>query len=521
MRVLTEINPIRKNLRKVSLKIALCYPNTYRIGMAHYGLQLLYFLFNSFEHIACERVFFTHNSGGIRSLESNLPLSDFDVIAFTLQFEAEYINALKILHRSGIPLRRTRRKRRPIVIAGGPCVTQNPFPLLEFFDAFFIGEIEPVIEPLVEGLIRARQKGDITYLENIDGVLVADSPANVKRVWVRNLDEGFHPTSQIVPVKVPGDNYMPVFGRAFYVEISRGCEKGCRFCLESSITRPRRDRTYKKITEIIADGLHSTPADKVVIIGASASNHRNITEICEYIISLNKQFSVPSMRVQDVNSDVISLLKKGGQRTVTLAPETGNYPLRCRIRKDIRDEDILDAARIIRQYGLKLKLYFMIGLPGERKSDIESIAKLIKQIAKLGFPTKSIHISINQFIPKPHTPFQWMPLADVSYIHEAVKTLNKTLSDVRGIIDLDLPQPQMAKLLAMLSLGDSKLANVLEYTARHNGLAAWKKALKEFRVDEKSYLSAKDLEQKFVWDIIDIGIDKKFLIEEYYRATRW
>lgn len=523
-----EANVVIKDWRRAELKVALCYPSYYRVGMAGLPVRLLYALFNSREDVVCERFFLPGE--GLEdpvplSLESRRPLSDFDVIAFTLQYEWDYVNAIWMLLSSGIrPDRVARaRDRGPLVVAGGPCAVENPLPLSKFIDVFAIGEAEALLDPLVDGLkdvLSSGQREAVADLADIDGLYVPWAPERARRVWVRDLDSALAPVAQVVPLVGPGSPLCPPFGRTFNLELTRGCGRGCRFCLIDHITRPRRDRSINKAIEVLDEGLRLTPADKALLIGAGVSDHDGLLAICEHLASSKTAFSIPSIRPDRVSEDLASLLARGGQRRLTIAPDGPTPRLRSVINKPVDDEQVLDACRMALSVGLvAVKLYFIIGLPGETKDDIRAIARLAKQVADLGFGPRCVHLSINPLVPKPWTPFQWLGMASPSYVRSCLRLIR---SELRGDprITLDGLDPRRARLQAILSLGGPELGPAIELAAAYGGgLGAWRRAFREAGLDPSRYLAPKDLSELLPWEeAVEVGLNRAWLLREYERS---
>lgn len=518
-----ELNTIKKNWSRVDLKIALCYPNVYRAGMTGLAVKLLYGLLNLREDVLCERFFIPTLREPLRSLESNQPLEKFDVIAFTLQYEDDYVNVIRMLTESNIPLRREERSRRgPLVIAGGPCAIGNPEPLADYFDLFVIGDAEPVLDKLIDRVKSFKKPSrHIEEFADLEGLYVPGTTNSVRRVWVRNLNDAYHPLAQQIPLVDPQSPYMPIFGRSFTVEAVRGCNRGCRFCLIGHIGRPKRDRSLAKLEEIIEDGLHYTPVKKVSLIGAGLSDHRELEEICEFIVSRGLEFSIPSIRPESVTDHLAKLLVMGKQKTVSMAPDGPSPRMRRIINKSIDEDVIVGAAENLLRNGIKrLKLYYMIGLPGERVEDIESIAELSRKVADLGYGPRAIHLNINPLIPKAQTPFQWEEPPSVKYVRGTLNLLRKLLRDDRRFL-ISCLDPRRARVQALLSLGDRRIGRIIETAARYGGgLGAWRRAIKECGVPIGRYLRKKAVGEPMPWDQINTGLEKTYLTRESESARK-
>ena len=514
--IVPESNVIRKNWSKVDVKVALCYPNVYRAGMTGLPIRLLYALLNSREDVACERFFIPTRNEGLVSLESQKSLKNFDVIAFSLQYEEDYVNVLRMLMEAEIPVRREERvKNGPLVIAGGPCATENPEPLANYMDLFVIGEAEPILDELIEKIKELGKPTDrIEEFADLNGVYIPSIGNSPKRVWIKSLDKAPHPLAQQIPLVDSRNPYMTIFGKTFNVEVTRGCSRRCKFCLIRCISMPKRERSLKKLEEIIEEGMYYTPADKVSLIGAGLSDYSKLEELCEYIVSNGWQISIPSLRPDRITERLAKAISKGGQKTVAIAPEAGTQKLRNFINKDLSEEQIIDAAKILLKYGIKrIKLYFIIGLPSETTEDVKAIVQLSKRIAELGYGNKAVHVSINPLIPKPHTPFQLEPFAKLDYIRNCLKMIKAELSDRRFVVSGI--NPRHAQIQAALSLGDRKVGKVIEMTAEYGGgLGAWRKALKETNIRLEDYLQRKTDREKLPWSHIQIDLNSSSSINK-------
>ncbi len=511
-----ELNVIKKDWRKVKLKIGLCYPNVYRAGMSGLTIRLLYALFNAQNDVVCERFFVPTRSEPWTSLESNQPLKKFDVVAFTLQYEEDYVNVVRMLLSSGIPPRREDRKiGHPIVIAGGPCVTANPEPLADFIDLFVIGDAEPVFEDLVNYLIEYKDTRNMEKLADLKGVYVSQYPSTVRKITAKNLDDAFHPLAQQVPIVEDWSCFMTIFGRALAVEETRGCSRNCRFCMLRHISFPRRERSLKKVEEIIDEGMKKTPVGKVSLIGASIFDYSKLEDICEYIVSKGYELSIPSLRPESITENLAKLLAKGKQKNVSIAPDVASSRMRDVTCKYMNDESLIDAAKILLQYRIKrLKLYFIIGLPQETSEDVKAIADLSKKIADAGYGEKSIHLSINPLVPKPHTPFQWEKMVTVQYFRESLKLLKKILNGDRRLI-IEGMDPRHAQIQAFLSRGNRQIGKTVELASFYGGnLGAWRRAMKESDIKLDSYLRELNFDEPLPWRNIDVGLEKGYLFKE-------
>jgi radical SAM superfamily enzyme YgiQ (UPF0313 family) len=517
MTVVHELNVIKKDWRKVDLKIGLCYPNVYRAGMSGLTIRLLYALFNIQDDVLCERFFVPTLKEPWTSLESNQHLKKFDVAAFTLQYEEDYVNVIQMLKMSGIPLRREDRKTEdPVVIAGGPCATANPEPLADFIDLFVIGEVEPILDDLVNQLKDyTAHRRNIEAFADIDGVYVSQSSNMIERVWTRNLDDVFHPTSQQVPIVNDRSPYMTIFGKALAIEETRGCHRNCRFCLLRHINYPMRERSLSKVKDIIDEGIKKTPVSKVSLIGASIFDYSHLEDVCEHIVSHGFELSIPSLRPESVTENLATLLAEGKQRNVSMAPDAASPRMRDVTSKQMDDETLVSAAKVLLRKGVKrLKLYFMIGLPEERMDDIKAITELSKKIADAGYGQRAVHLSINPLVPKPHTPFQWEKMASTQQIRESLSLLKRSFKGDRRFI-IEGMDPRHAQIQAFLSRGDRTISKTMELAAAYGGgLGAWRRAIKESSIKLDDYLLERSFDDPLPWDNIDVGLKKEYLVKE-------
>jgi len=508
---------VRKDWRKVRLRVALCYPNTYRAGMTSLAIHLLYYLFNERREVACERVFYV--PGEIpRSLESGQPLSRFDVVAFSLQFETDYARAVEMLVRSGIPPLPSHR-RRPLVIAGGPCATENPLPMQPFIDVFLIGDVEPVFDQLIDALLEARSPEALEPLLGPSFLLASRSQANRAVAW--DLDEAPHPRCQISPQPPLPAALEPVFGRSLLVEISRGCDRHCNFCLTSFQSGPRRERSISTLLDIVEEGTRCTGVDKVSLIASGLSDYSRLGELLEAIVGRGLHLSVPSIRADLPDPSILRFIAQGGQRTLTLAPEAGSMRLRRLLAKPVPDDTYVQTVAAAISSGINLfKLYFLIGIPTEGEEDLEAIQHFCNTLLQLPPRRHRLHISVNPLIPKPHTPFQWLALAPLSLLRQRLTTLRRLLHHNR--IVLDLPNPRWSVVQAALSRGTSSLAPLILAVAREGQqtLGAWFHAAKSLHIDlEACATTPLPTDKPLPWEHLDVGVERNTLLSRYRKVT--
>jgi len=515
--VLEEYNLVRKNHCEVDLKFALCYPSTYAVGMSSLGFRLIYTLINMREDVACERIFYVPKERP-RSVESGLELNKFDVVGFSLQYEEDYVNLVRMLLNSGIPLRRTERSENdPLIIAGGICAVENPMPLSDFIDVFVVGDGEVLIERLIDTCIEEKEKhAQMEALSKVDGFYVPGfNYRKIKRVWCKSIEDIFCPTGQVIPAKEE-KGLTPIFGRSFLLEIARGCERGCRFCLIGFCGRPRRVRGERKLRQFMEEGVRQSGVRKITLIAPSISGLK-IADLCWEAVNAGLEISLPSISIDAVTDDLLDAIVEGGQRTVTIAPEAGTENMRIRINKLFSDDEIIATAEKIAERGLGLKTYFMIGLPHEEEEDVNAVAKLIDKMAgKNG--RRRLKVSLNPFIPKPHTPFAWVPQNPLPILRSKKAQLQKLLRGKR--VSLEGMDLKKAFIEALLSLGGREVCHVIELAALYGGgLGGWRRALKESKVKVGHICDFRSPDEEQPWEIIDVGVNKGFLIREWERAV--
>jgi len=502
------------------IPIALIYPDSYYIGMSNLGFHAIYKLFNSYSEVVGERAFWERDNRAEPlpplSLESQRPLSDFAVLAFSITYELDYFNVVQILSASGIPLYAADRDERyPLVIAGGPCIIANPLPLSPFFDCLCVGEAEamlPAMLPILFEGVGGKRDKLLKALASLPGVYVPliHSGIPVVRQWVTNLDD-FPVTSTILtPDTELGDLYL--------IEVERGCNWGCRFCLTSNAFRPMRYRSMDKLIAQARLGLEYRR--RIGLVGPAVSDYPQIEELLIKLRQMGAGLSISSLRVSPLSRTVLREIAKGRGQTITLAPEAGSQHLRQVIRKGISEDDILDSVGKVAKEGIKqLKLYFMIGLPSETDEDIGEIINLTlkcKNILDRQQTGCQLSLNIAPFVPKAGTPFQWLPMAPVNILNNRLSQIKKGLAS-KGI-KLKCESSAWSQVQGVLARGDTKLAEVLA-SIEEVSLAGWRKAVEKCHLDVDFYAHQRwDTSVKPPWAVLDLGTEPGHLEMELNRA---
>ena len=556
-----EINAIRKETDAIEISLALAFPDVYEVGMSHFGLKILYQLLNREPWIAAERVFcpwidlekeMLKRGLPLETLESGRPLGEFDLVGFSLQHELSYTNVLTMLHLAGIPFfSKDREELFPMIIAGGPACF-NPEPVAEFFDAFVIGDGEKATLDICVAIRDAKKRGlkekleILCRLDQIDGIYVPaffktayhhngtvraierERPGKkvVRKAVVPDIDSYPFPTSQPVP-------HRELIHDRLSFEISRGCTRGCRFCQAGMIYRPVRERPPQSILKQTKTALENTGFEELSLLSLSSGDYSCIgyliRKLMDDLASDKVAVSLPSLRVDSLDSQWLDEIKRVRKTGFTLAPEAGNDRLRRVINKTLTDQDILNTAGTVFAAGWPLiKLYFMIGLPSEGGKDLDDLVQLCKDVIRqCGGIKGRLHVSISTFVPKPHTPFMWAQQIDLEESRSRISFIQKALNGSK--IRVKWNQPEMSWLEGVFARGDRRLSNPLirAWTdgARFDAwgdqfnVALWEAAFAKTDLDPTFYLYRhRPLEEIFPWDHIESGVKKQYLIKEWDRA---
>lgn len=455
------------------LRIALLYPNAYAIGMSNLGFQSLYRLFNARDDVVCERVFLPDDAAPLRTLESGTLLAEMDIVAASVSFELDYPHLPAMLRLGGIAPFAANRAG-PIVIAGGATVSYNPEPIAPFLDGAVVGEAEEIIDALVEGLHDA-VSGDWRALHALPGFYrPCDGTPPVARLLARELDR--------VPICTQIFTPNTEFGDMALLEVGRGCPYGCRFCVASHVYRPARWRTLDALLPVIERSL--LQRRRIGLIGASVTDHPDILALCEAILQRGGQPAPASMRADRLTPELLALLAKGGVRTITLAPEAAREPLRRAVGKKVTDDALLAAATRARAAGIpNLKLYYIIGLPGETDDDVQAIAELTRRLGEAS--NLRITVGCGTFVPKPGTPFARQPMITP---HEAARRLHIIRHALRGRAEVTAESPRLSYWQGVLARGGRELAPALADIGLSDRPAEWATAFRAHSLDADAIL---------------------------------
>ena len=532
------------------LRIALAFPNTYFVGMSNLGFQTVYSLFNAEDGIVCERTFLPPKSevealrasgAGLVTLESQTPVREFDIFALSVSFEWDYTNVLTLLRLAGIPLRAADRTLHdPIVMIGGAVTFVNPEPLAPFADIIAAGEGEALIPPLVHAFREATDRSDmlrrlvnergfyvpafydVTYAADgtIEQFVTRDgtaAPPVVRKAALRATDAVDPPATRIFTPETE-------FGSRFLVEVVRGCANLCRFCWAGYNYLPVRAFPKDRIIELAKQARpHS---NRVGLVSIALCDHPQIEEILTELVEMGYSISPASLRLDDLTPTILRLLRQSGERTITIAPETGSDRLRRVINKTMTNDEILAAADSIFSTGFEnLKLYFMLGIPTETDDDLVAIRDLTQQLREIMLTharprgqVGRIVASVNPLVPKPATAYQWLPMEDDASIERKIKRMRSLTADIDNVY-FNIKSERHSFYQALLSLGDRRVAPAIEAAERNGG--NWRAAVKEAGIDADFYVFRdRSRDRVLPWDIIDGGMKDTFFRSEAEKALR-
>ncbi len=539
-----ELFSVLKEPETVKLHFALAFPDLYEVGMSYLGMKILYHILNQQPEIWAERVFtpapdmarvLKEEGLLLPSLESGRPLKEFDLVGFSLPYELGYTNVLHMLSLGGIPVwAGNRNDGNPVVIAGGPC-TFNPEPMSGVFDALVIGDGEEVILEICAAWSKWKNSGEnrqalLASLAEMPGVYVpvlhAENRVIEKRI-IPDLNQGGFPAASPLP-------FQQIIHDRLSVEIARGCTRGCRFCQAGIIYRPVRERSPEQVYSLLEEGLSRSGYEEATLLSLSSGDYTSLNRLLPALMERWERekvaISLPSLRVDTLNTEVIEQILRVRKTGFTIAPEAGTQRLRDVINKNVSEEEILQTAQTVFSLGWRvLKLYFMIGLPSETQEDLEGLVLLVKKIEKTVRKKGGrldIHVALSPFIPKPHTPFQW---ASQISMEESLTRLNFIRSALNTKhIQVKWNDTRQSFLEGILSRGDKRLGRVifnafqkgafLDAWGEHFSWELWQKALEEEGVEPQTLLQARSRMHIFPWDFIRTGVDKDYLWDEFEKA---
>ena len=561
-----EFNEMKKDPENVRVRVAFCFPDTYEIGMSNLGMRILYGVMNQMEGVWCERVFapwgdmeeaMRKHDLPLWALESQNPVKDFDMIAFTIGYEMAYSNILNMLDLAGVPLKSAdRHDLKNIVFAGGVCA-YNPEPLAEFIDFFSLGEGEDITVEIVSLYDKAKAEGwskdqfllEVSKIPGVyvpsfyrheygeDGSLCAIVPVNgapekvTKRI-VEDLDSAYWPTKMIIP------STEIVHDRA-NLEVFRGCIRGCRFCQAGFSCRPVRKKSPEVLYRQAVECMEDSGCNEITLSSLSTSDYRGLKELTDALIPYCQNnrisLSVPSLRADNFSRELMEKLQTVRKSGLTFAPEAGTQRLRDVINKNLTEEEILGTCANAFSGGWNnVKLYFMLGLPTETDEDVLGIAQLVGKIVDLWYqnsPNRKrglrVHVATAYFVPKPHTPFQWEKQITPEEYLRRCKLLKSSFRSKS--IEYNYHTSDLSRLEAVFARGDRRLGPVLEEAVKNGArldgwdeyfnYSIWFDAMKKFGIDTEYYTTRGFGEEEVLpWDTIDVGVGKKFLLRERHRA---
>lgn len=528
-------------------RMAFVYPNSYFVGMSNLGLHILYGIMNERPDIACERAFmpdkrvlpeYVRSNTPIMSVETQTPLDEFPLLAFAISYEMDYFNVVQLLQLGRIKVRAAERgEDEPFIIAGGPCVTFNPEPLSTIFDAFVIGEGEETLQHLMDVYLSNKKSGKkksgiLAELSKIPGVYVPSlynhieehgrtikithdpaAPERVERQWVQDLDK--YPAHTVVVTDKTEFNF-------YLIETARGCGRHCRFCMAGYCFRRPRNRSLSFIESEVREACKF--GKRIGLMGAAISDYPEIDELCHSILGEGLSMSVASFRADSVTQELVDSLAKSGVKTLTIAPEAGSVKMRKVINKGIEEKHVFKALDCGLKAGIRnYRLYLMIGLPFEDDEDIDAIVDMadrFKDYMESHRCNGALTLSINPFIPKPFTPFQWMPMIDKKTAEARINHIRNALKHRKNIA-IVTESLKEAYIQAVLARGGRSVGEAMIDASMNGGSSKFRRALKEMRVDTDAelYRMRSDAEV-FPWSSLDMGLKEEYLWQELKKAEK-
>lgn len=564
-----ELNSYNKDKNEVDIRFAFCFPDVYEVGMSHLGMRILYYTLNEREDTFCERVFapwvdmeklMRENNVPLYALETKDPIKDFDFIGFTLQYEMSYTNILNMIDLAGIPVRASERgEEDPIIMCGGPCA-YNPEPLYDIADFFAMGEGEEQMDEIMDLYKKYKGKKQkkefLRELSHIEGIYVPslysveykedgtikefkplydDVPEKVKKRIIKNFNDVKYPDKFIVP-------YTDIVHDRIMLETFRGCSRGCRFCQAGMIYRPIREKTTDKLMELAEKLIKSTGYSELSLTSLSICDYSNIQGLIHKLVEKYEKdrvgVSLPSLRIDSFFVDMINQIQKVRKTGLTFAPEAGTQRMRDVINKGVTEQNLMESSRSAFESGWStIKLYFMLGLPYETMEDVKGIADLSQKVVDqyFGVPKekrkKGLRVTVSTaiFVPKPFTPFQWVPQIRMENVREEIGVLRSEIKS-RNIV-YNWHESPVSYLEAIFARGDRRVCDVLikafEKGAKFDGWSeyfnfdTWMEAFKECNVDGDFYAyRQREYDEVLPWDFIDVGVNKEFLIRENEKAKK-
>ena len=562
-----EKNIIIKNPLKADIRFGLVYPNVYKTAMSSLGYQIIYNYINEREDTYSERIIYPST----RSLETNSPLSDFDIVSFSLQYEQDYFHVLEMLREADIPLRREdRTSDDPLIIAGGPCASANPLPLSDFIDIFVVGEAEAVMYDFLDlysslklskkskksknNKINENEDGiddkmDLAPFLDIEGLYISEFNNETNIVLSEDMESIYHLTCPIV-TETDDKDFIPAFSNSILLNVSRACTRGCRFCMSSYMYRPLRETNLNDLFSIAEEARENTGLNKISLIGAAVSDYSRINDLTEGLKERGFQVSTPSMRIESITRETLTALKSSGLKTLTIAPES-IYSLRRRINKDIKDEEVLRVISDAVELGFNIKLYFLIGLPYESEDDIEELSNMMKQIDSMKYnidlnSTSSIKLNDNSIKSIPNSSSENDAVSSASKSKKSRKKDKKSKSKKKAKVSISfsvnpvIPKPHtplqwesydMKEIKSKIKYLKKSLKGLdIKFDSAKMGLIQYvlscgdkdignlierslndKVSIREWGENAPSY----GFEDDLPWDSINVSVSKEFLKSEY------